>query len=369
MKRLISILLTISLLASALMCLGSCNSENDDDDSTSSKKDKKHSYISQEQKNTWYDKLHALLLKSDIHDSDHGILGSYAAGLMDFNLDNTPELILAYHGGSMGNLPLEIYDINTGEKLANYDSSMYDKNNTACIYVARKNNEYVVLSEKAFRIPPLDSVSFISIISSGENSDFINSTNLFYKETTDNETNIMYEYQGQSVDKDEYDEKYQQFLEEYEKIEETQLQLFKWSAFGKLEWKDLDGKEGVDPESRQSLVNKMTFALLHSSQKFIRYKNQTTNNSTSEDILEETSIAETTPPIEDTDNEYLDVPKEYRPILTAYKKMAIRKNEIGSTIVVVAEDYPELNEQQFTYLRYFAGDYNSFGMGYFLYDF
>lgn len=348
MKRIISILLTISLLASALMCLVSCKFEKDDDDRTSSKKDKKHSYISQEQKNTWHDKLYALLLKSDIHDSELGLLGSYAAGLMDFDFDNTPELVLAYHGGSMGNLPLEIYDINTGEKLADYDSSIYNENNTACIYVAQKDSEYVILSETAFRIPPLDSASFISTISADKDSDFIKSTNLFYKETFDNETSTIYKHLGQSVDKDEYDEKYQQFLEDYKKIDGTQLQLFQWSTFGKLEWTDLGEKEGVDPESRQDLVKKMTFALLHSSQKFIEY--DIIDNAESNEELTDSQESENTETETKTElsEKYPDVPKALESILDAYIEIAYLNRYEGYHSREKIEDakYPGVTSDQ-----------------------
>ena len=56
----------------------------------------------------------------------------------------------------------------------------------------------------------------------------------------------------------QYDEYYQTFLDEYKKIESTQIQLIKWSS--------------IESENRNELVEKMAEALIHTSQDFIDNK-------------------------------------------------------------------------------------------------
>ena len=67
-----------------------------------------------------------------------------------------------------------------------------------------------------------------------------------------------YEYKGNIVDKSQYDEYYRIFLDEYNKIESTQIQLIKWSS--------------IESENRNELVEKMAEALIHTSQDFIDNK-------------------------------------------------------------------------------------------------
>lgn len=363
MKRIATIFLTALLLFSLAACdfltnlsqetegefsangseilKNNTNTESEQVDTDNTESDE-HKFITNEEKNAWHDKLYSVLLNCDIYDSELDVLGSFAAGLMDFDLDNTPELVLAYHGGSMGNLPLEIYDIKTGEKLSHFNAS-----NNACIYVAQKGNEYFILSETAFRISPMDSASSISIILANKNfdSDFINFTNLFFKETIDNKTSIIYEYQGQPVEKDEYDEKYKQFLEEYKKIEETQIQLFEWSTFGKLEWKDFGYKEGVDPESRQKLAQQMADALISSSQQFIRYeKSNNQYQPNEENKLPETSNNQEPPNKESNLN---NIPAEFHDIIDAYVKIANLTRYEGCTTrsSINDKDYPKVSKE------------------------
>lgn len=326
MKRLIAIILSLLFIFS----LSACDLSNEDTEKETSttqqgslEEESAYKFISQEKRNDWKDKLFAILSSCDIYDIELGMFGSISAGLMDFDLDNTPELVLAYPGGSMGNLPLEIYDIDTGEKL---NKSYSDVSNNACIYVAQKDNEFVVISESGYRIPSIDSVSFISILSTDRDaeSNFIKHTNLFSIETTDDQANIIYEYQGKPVEKSVYDEKYQQFLEDYKKIKETQIQLIEWSSLGKLEWKDFGYKEGVDPESRIALAEKMADALVNSSQKFIEYDicenvEQSSESTDSQEIeITETEVETKT----ELSEKYPDVPKELESILDTYIEIA-----------------------------------------------
>ena len=352
MKRLIAIILSLLFIFS----LSACDLSNEDTEKETSttqqgslEEESAYKFISQEKRNDWKDKLFAILSSCDIYDIEFGMFGSISAGLMDFDLDNTPELVLAYPGGSMGNLPLEIYDIDTGEKL---NKSYSDVSNNACIYVAQKDNEFVVISESGYRIPSIDSVSFISILNTDRDaeSNFIKHTHLFSIETTDDQANIIYEYQGKPVEKSVYDEKYQQFLEDYKKIKETQIQLIEWSSLGKLEWKDFGYKEGVDPESRIALAEKMADALVNSSQKFIEYDicenvEQSSESTDSQEIeITETEVETKT----ELSEKYPDVPKELESILDAYTEIAYLNRYEGYHSREKIEDakYPGVTSDQ-----------------------
>ncbi len=70
---------------------------------------------------------------------------------------------------------------------------------------------------------------------------------------------------------------------------------------------------------------------------------------------------------EDSDK-YTSVPAEYRPFLIAYEKMATYKKENGSTSGLSSHHFPKLANEHFNTLLDFTNNYNSYGMGYFLYD-
>ena len=282
MKRLAAIILSTLILFSFTACDFS-NHSHESETSTSTDSDESAApntdntetdesiFISREEKNTWKSQLIYILSRCEIQDNDLGISGSVAAGLMDLDFDNMPEVILAYPGGSMGNAPLEIYDLNTGEKLASYNASR-----NVYFYIAQKGDEFVLLNEGSIRITGADYVRSISMLIADRNlgSDYLYASSLF-RQSNEGEK-ITYEYIGEIVDKEKYDTLYQQFLIDYIKIQETQIQLIKWETLGKLEWKDFGFKEGVDPESKERLAEKMADALITSSQEFINNNNENT---------------------------------------------------------------------------------------------
>ena len=120
-----------------------------------------------------------------------------------------------------------------------------------------ENGEYVVLSEGALR----NDIGWMKLIdllpkSIDSQSRYLMTENLF-AEALSNEAE-HYEYKGNIVDKSQYDEYYQTFLDEYKKIESTQIQLIRWSS--------------IESENRNELVEKMAEALIHTSQDFIDNK-------------------------------------------------------------------------------------------------
>ena len=116
----------------------------------------------------------------------------------------------------------------------------------------------MILSEGALRIPDLGWIKLINVLpkSIDSQSRYLMTENLF-AESVSNEVEY-YEHNGKIIEKSQYDEYYQTFLDEYKKIESTQIQLIKWSS--------------IESENRNELVEKMADALIHTSQDFIDNK-------------------------------------------------------------------------------------------------
>lgn len=226
-------------------------------------------FISLEEKNTWKENLASLLYnvqRADMQISSEIIsmnLASVSVGLMDINFDNVPEVFFAYQGGSMGNVPLDIYDLESGQKLGNYNASHSDSWNNICIYVAKSNDGYILLSEGTVNDPDYQYLKILSVL----NMDFdphgnINSQNMFLKSI--GEGTLYYEYNGEIVSEEIYNTKYQEFFGYYTKLESTQIIMHNWADIGFTlnEFNNLE-----------FYAQKMADTLLNSKQEFINNKN------------------------------------------------------------------------------------------------
>lgn len=334
MKRLAAILLITVLLFSATSCdyvsdkIDKVYTSDENAESTVADPSL-HRFIPQDERNGWKDNLISVLSQCDIYDSDLGIFGSFAAGLMDLDLDNTPEVILAYAGGSMGNVSLEIYDLNTGAKLDYYNASHWDGGDNIYLCVAKTNESYAVLSQGVIRIIGADFMYSMGILKADRNSaeSYLQEKSLFATWNENEET--FYSLGEETVSKADYDKQHEQFLIDYKMIDETQIQLIKWATLGKLEWKDFGFKEGVDPESKQKLVEQMAEALISSSQQFIRYETPDNQNQ----LNEETKLPK--------------IPAEYNDIINAYIEIAHLTRYKGCTTrgSINDKDYPNVSKE------------------------
>ncbi|MBR4016991.1 MAG: hypothetical protein IKK11_04165 [Oscillospiraceae bacterium] len=254
MKKILLLLLCGILIFNAVSC--SRNDDPEETDGTEGITASKYTFISNEEKSTWKSNLTAVLSKIEIHD-EPGIPGSFAIGLMDINFDNSPEVFAAHAGGSMGNVFIEIYDLDSGEQLISYNAAHWESSENIYLCVADKNGEYVVLSEGALR-NDIGWMKLIDLLPKNIDSQAVYlMTESLFAEALSNEAE-HYEYKGNIVDKSQYDEYYRIFLDEYNKIESTQIQLIKWSS--------------IESENRNELVEKMADALIHTSQDFIDNK-------------------------------------------------------------------------------------------------
>ena len=254
MKKILLLLLCGILIFNAASC--NRNDDPEETDGTEGITASKYTFISNEEKSTWKSNLTAVLSKIGIHD-EPGIPGSFAIGLMDINFDNSPEVFAAHAGGSMGNVFIEIYDLDSGEQLISYNAAHWESSENIYLCVADKNGEYVVLSEGALR-NDIGWMKLIDLLPKNIDSQAVYlMTESLFAEALSNEAE-HYEYKGNIVDKSQYDEYYRIFLDEYNKIESTQIQLIKWSS--------------IESENRNELVEKMAEALIHTSQDFIDNK-------------------------------------------------------------------------------------------------
>lgn len=211
-------------------------------------------FLSQEVKNSWRSDLVAILSEIEVWDVENGIPGTYAVGLMDLNFDNIPEVLVAWPGGSMGNIFIEIYDLSTHGKLIRYNGANDDHLGIR-LYVSKVGSSYVTLSTGYLRYPDIGSTWLLDQIPDTLESEngYLPSENLFAKAGYQD-----YFIGGQSVTEETYQEEYQKFLKNHTEISGTQIQMIRWANL------DLSDKEG--------LRERMADALIQSSQKFIDFQ-------------------------------------------------------------------------------------------------
>lgn len=291
MKRFTAIFLTALLLFSMTACdffsddqketdsevfeNGSESSENiesdkgnDDPDDLNNIESVNYSFISQEEKNTWRSDLISVLSKPRVHEFEPYLPGSISVGLMDINFDNSPEVFVAYSGGSMNNIYIEIYDLKNDSDPITYDGACYGGYYNICLYVAYKDGEFVILSEGSLRIPETGWVTYICTEQIDYTSQALTGNILFEISSESN----YYECNGQVVDEAEYEAMYQQFLLDYKKIESTQIQMMRWSDIGEVEKREPQTKSSTPVYTREEIAEIMADSLLSSSQQFIKYE-------------------------------------------------------------------------------------------------
>lgn len=251
---------TLALLLCAFMIftLSSCRTPDDPEDTTPSPS---YAFISQTAKKDWKDDLVSILSGVDVRDPQNSIQGSYAVGLMDLNFDNSPEVFVAYPGGSMGNVYVEIYDLKAHSLLAIYDAAHFEDPESIRLYVAAVGDGFVTLAEGGIRDPESGWVSAIDLLHTELPTDGsrLNMENLFATaEKANADGDGPYFVKGESVEKQIYDEQYALFLTEYKKIASTELRLIKWSS--------------LNLGDKSDLPKRMADALIRNSQSFISFK-------------------------------------------------------------------------------------------------
>lgn len=172
--------------------------------------------------------------------------------LMDLNYDNTPEVIAAYAGGSMGNVCIVAYDLKSGEKLCVLgDTPHYqDWDNVYFCHYRNDEGKYILVNEGSLR----DGLEWYMITSS-LNDQF--KLDALFEEVKSSDDSIRYYCYGNEVGKAEFEQQKNQFKNDYKEIKETQIQIIYWDA--------------IDAQSKSEAISAMADALINSEQEFIKY--------------------------------------------------------------------------------------------------
>ena len=209
-----------------------------------------YTFISKQERLSWKDKIiTALSVANPYEEIEPGILG---AALMDLNFDNTPELIVVGSGGSMGNVSIAAYNIESGEKMCvlGYTPHYQDWNNV--YFCLHRNNEgnYILVNEGSLR----DGLEWYTITSK-LTEDFKFDTLFEDVKTSDDDS--KYYFDGNEVDKAEFEKQKELFKNDYKAVTETQLKIIYWDS--------------IEFETKSEAISKMADKLVNSEQKFIDF--------------------------------------------------------------------------------------------------
>lgn len=214
-----------------------------------------YTFISKQERAAWKDKIVNVISKNNLYE-DYEMLQYNFLGmaLMDLNFDNTPEVIAAYAGGSMGNVCIIAYDLNTGEKLCMLgDTSHYQGYDDVyfCLY-RNSEGKFIIVNEGAMRVE-LNWYTITSLL----NDQFKFET--LFKKVESSDDNTKYYCYGNEVDKSEFEQQKNQFKNDYKEIKDTQLQIIYWNT--------------IDAQSRNEAISDIADALINSEQEFINFNN------------------------------------------------------------------------------------------------
>ena len=217
--------------------------------------------LSQEVKNTWKSDLIAILSEVDVWDPENSIPGSHAVGLMDLNFDNLPEVLVAWPGGSMGNVHIAIYDLKSHHQILTYNAGHYNDDEIR-LYVAEVMGSYVILAEGSLRDPECGWGRMIDRLPTELKSEsgYLRPQNLFTQSDHANTNGDgPYFIQGESVSQNQYEEEYEKFLTDYTELAFSEIHMIHWFTL------DLSDKDGI--------AERMADALIQSPQIFLDSKN------------------------------------------------------------------------------------------------
>ena len=255
MKKILSIFLCLMFTFSAVSCdKESTPSETAPPETTiqGSPTNEEYPYtlISVQERLSWKDKIvTALSVANPYREIEPGILG---AALMDLNFDNTPELIVVGAGGSMGNVCLVAYDLERGERLCVLGDTphYHDWNNVyLCVHKSDDGN-YILVNEGSLRVGP---EWYLSTSKFTEDFKF----DSIFEEVKTSDDDSRYYFDGNEVDKAEFEKQKEQFKNDYKAVAETQMKIIDWDT--------------IEAKTKTEAISEMADKLVSSEQQFIRF--------------------------------------------------------------------------------------------------
>ena len=255
MKKILSIFLCLIFTLSVVSCgTKEYPSETETSETTlletTADEQRPYTFISNQECLSWKDKIvTALSVANPYGEIEPGILG---AALMDLNFDNTPELIVVGAGGSMGNVCLIAYDLESGEQLCVLGGTPHYQDWNNVYFCLHRNNDgnYILVNEGSLR----DGLEWYTITSK-LTEDFKFDTLFEEVKTSDNDS--QYYFDGNEVDKAEFEKQKELFKNDYKAVTETQLKIIYWDS--------------IEFETKSEAISKMADKLVNSEQKFIDF--------------------------------------------------------------------------------------------------
>ena len=258
MKKILSLLLCLIFIFSVVSCEKEDlppEAEKTKDTTPKNSSDEKapYTFLSNRERLTWKDKIVTVLSGNDLYDDyevlQHNFLGM---ALMDLNFDNTPELIAAYGGGSMGNVCLVAYDLESGERLCALGDTPHYQDWDNVYFCVHRNNDgnYILVNEGLLRFGTEG-----YLITSKLTEDFYLDS-IFVEVTSEGES-IRYYCDETEVDKAEFEKQKEQFENDYKAIAKTQLKMIYWDT--------------VEAKTKNEAISEMADKLVNSDQQFIRF--------------------------------------------------------------------------------------------------
>ena len=244
MKRLFVLMLCAFMLISVASC-----TPNGQAQQTTTKEENADvfcAFVSDEERRTWEQDLYDLLISQNFYEERE--YGCFGTALMDLNFDCTPELVVAYKGGSMGNVFTVIYDLRTKKELYYYDAphAVGELDLDLCVY-AGQEGEFLTLGKGMLRP---DGFWYDMVY---ELDTQIKLKHLFDAPADEG----FYYCNNQKVKRADFEMRKEHFDAYYTRIAQTQLQL--------IYWKDISAQD------KQEAVRAMTDALLGSTQEFVDF--------------------------------------------------------------------------------------------------
>ena len=273
MKKLLAIFLCLIFVCSAASCdkeTEDLNPEKTPDTTQDSQTEDKtpYEFISEQERLSWKNKIVTVISSNDLYE-DYELLGHNFLGmaLMDLNFDNTPELIAAYAGGSMGNVGIVGYDLESGEEFCFLLSTPHYQDSHNVYFCVYRNNDgnYLIVNEGSLR-GGLELYTITSLLNNQFEFDTL------FKELETSDGNGRYYYDGNEVEKAEFEKQKKQIKNDYKEITETQLKIIYW--------------EDIDTTTKSGAISAMADALVTSEQQFVRFDiTPPTADKTEEQIL------------------------------------------------------------------------------------
>ena len=222
-----------------------------------------YTFISKQERLTWKDKIVTAISNNGFYD-DYKVLQGHFIGmaLMDLNFDNTPELIAVYSGGSMGNVCIIAYGLESGEKLCVLGETPHYQDWNNVYFCVHRNNDgnYILVNEGSLRNGPE-----WYLITSKLSEDFKFDSILEEVKIMDGDSRY---YCGRNeVDKAEFEKQKEQFLNNYKAVTQTQLKIIHWDTIAP------NGKG--EPKTKAEVISEMADKLVNSEQQFIRFDSST----------------------------------------------------------------------------------------------